>query len=95
MLCLGPKKSLTSPRLELTAQGVAYRCSKVECEGHSAIQVPLNVNLALIYGICLILWRSLQTIFIFINKTVIYGSVKFYGILSKVLNSINIQGAPG
>ena len=29
MLCLGPKKSLTSPRLELTAQGVAFRCSKL------------------------------------------------------------------
>ena len=28
MLCLGPKKSLTTPRLELTAQGVAYQCSK-------------------------------------------------------------------
>ena len=28
MLCLGPKKSLTLPRLELTAQGVAYQCSK-------------------------------------------------------------------
>ena len=38
MLCLGPKKSLTSLRLELTAQGVVYRCSKVKCEDHSAIQ---------------------------------------------------------
>ena len=44
MLCfLGLKKSLTSPRLKLTAQGVAYRCSKVECEDHSAIQAPLQV----------------------------------------------------
>ena len=42
MLCLGPKKSLPSPGLELTAQGIAYRCSKVECEDHSAIQAPLN-----------------------------------------------------
>ena len=40
MLCLGPKKSLPSPRLELTAQGVAYQCSKVESEDHSAIQAP-------------------------------------------------------
>ena len=40
MLYMGPKKSLTSLGLELTAQGVAYRCSKVECEDHSAIQVP-------------------------------------------------------
>ena len=40
MLCLGPKKSLLTPGLELTAQGVAYRCSKVECEDHSAIQAP-------------------------------------------------------
>ena len=38
MLCLGPKKSLTSPRLKLTAQGAAYRCSKVECEDRSSIQ---------------------------------------------------------
>ena len=48
MLCLGPKKSLPSPRLELTAQGVAYQCSKVECEDHSAIQAPrmsLKLNL--------------------------------------------------
>ena len=41
MLCLGPKKSLSSPRLELPAQGIAYQCSKVECEDHSAIQAPL------------------------------------------------------
>ena len=41
MLCLGPKKSLMSPRLELMAQGVAYKCSKVECEDNSAIQAPL------------------------------------------------------
>ena len=40
MLCLGPKKSLTSPRLKLMAQGIAYQCSKVECEDHSAIQAP-------------------------------------------------------
>ena len=40
MLCLGPKKSLMSPRLKLTAQGAAYQCSKVECEDHLAIQVP-------------------------------------------------------
>ena len=40
MLCLGPKKSLTSPRLKLTAQGVAYQSSKFECEDHSSIQVP-------------------------------------------------------
>ena len=40
MLYMGPKKSLTSLGLELTAQGVAYRCSKVECEDHSAIQAP-------------------------------------------------------
>ena len=37
------KKSLPSPRLELTAQGVAYRCSKVECEDHSAIQATSNI----------------------------------------------------
>ena len=52
MLCLGPKKSLTSLRLELTAQGVAYQCSKVECEDHLAIQAPLtfigNLNVTLI-----------------------------------------------
>ena len=40
MLCLGPKKSLSSPRLKLPAQGIAYQCSKVECEDHSAIQAP-------------------------------------------------------
>ena len=40
MLCLGPKKSLPSPGLKLTAQGVAYRCSNVECEDHLAIQAP-------------------------------------------------------
>ena len=40
MLCLGPKKSLMSPRLKITSQGLAYRCSKVECEDHSAIQAP-------------------------------------------------------
>ena len=40
MLCLGPKKSLPPPRLELTAQGVVYQCSKVKCEDHSAIQAP-------------------------------------------------------
>ena len=51
MLCfLGPKKSLTSPRLELTAQGVAYRCSKVECEGHSSIQAPNDYFLPLIFS---------------------------------------------
>ena len=33
MLCLGLKKSLTSLRLKLTAQGVAYRCSKVGYPG--------------------------------------------------------------
>ena len=38
MLCLGPKKSLMSPRLELTAQDAAYRNLKVECEDHSAIR---------------------------------------------------------
>ena len=41
MLCLGLKKSLSSPRLKLIAQGVAYQCSKVECEDHSAIQAPI------------------------------------------------------
>ena len=40
MLCLGLKKSLTLPRLELMAQGTAYQCSKVKCEDHSAIQAP-------------------------------------------------------
>ena len=40
MLCLGPKKSLMLPRLKLMAQGAAYRCPKVECEDHSAIQAP-------------------------------------------------------
>ena len=40
MLCLGPKKSLMSLRLEIMAKGVAYRCSKVECEDHLAIQAP-------------------------------------------------------
>ena len=41
MLYLGPKKSLMTPWLELTAQGIAYQCSKVNCEDHSAIQEPL------------------------------------------------------
>ena len=37
------KKCLTSPSLKLTAQGTAYRCSKVECEDHSAIRAaPLQ-----------------------------------------------------
>ena len=45
MLCLGPKKSLPSPRLELAAQGVAYRCLKVECEDHSAIQAPYTFEI--------------------------------------------------
>ena len=40
MLCLGPKKSLLSPRLELMAQGIAYQCSKVECEDHSLSRRP-------------------------------------------------------
>ena len=44
MLCLGPKKSLTSPRLELAAQGIGNRSSIVECEDHSAIQAPLKLN---------------------------------------------------
>ena len=32
------------------AQGVAYRCSKVECEDHSAILAPQKVNIALLMG---------------------------------------------
>ena len=40
MLCLGPKKSFLWPRRKLSAQGAVYQCSKVECEAHSAIQVP-------------------------------------------------------
>ena len=50
MLCLGPKKSFPLPGLELTAQGIAYRCSKVECEDHSAIQAP-NISLLVSYSI--------------------------------------------
>ena len=37
---LGSKKELTSLRLKLTAQGIAYRWSKLECEERSAIQAP-------------------------------------------------------
>ena len=54
MLCLGlKKKSLPSPRLELTAQGVAYRCSKVECEDHSVIQAPRILKTSIIKYSCL------------------------------------------
>ena len=34
------EKELLSPRNDLMAQGVAYRCSKVECEDHLAIPAP-------------------------------------------------------
>ena len=34
------KKEKSSPRINLMAQGVAYRCSKVECEDHVTIQAP-------------------------------------------------------
>ena len=43
MLCLGPKKTLSSPRLKLTAQDIVYQCSKDKCEDHSAIQAPQEV----------------------------------------------------
>ena len=49
MLCLGLKKSLSSPRLKLIAQGVAYQCSKVECEDHSAIQLPTSLSVYNVY----------------------------------------------
>ena len=35
------KKEQLSLRIDLAAQGIPYRCSKVECEDHSAIQAPL------------------------------------------------------
>ena len=38
---IGSEKSLMSPRLKIKAQGAAYRCSKVKCEDHSAIQAPI------------------------------------------------------
>ena len=46
MLCLGPKKSLMSPRLELTAQGMA-QCTNDQSQVryHSAIQAPQVVVL--------------------------------------------------
>ena len=61
-----------SPRLELMAQGVAYRCSKVECEDHSAIQAPLFspsygqifiTNFLSIFGKCHHLWSFGKVIF--------------------------------
>ena len=41
MLCLGPKKSLSLPTLELKAQGIA-QCTKDQSQLriHSAIQAP-------------------------------------------------------
>ena len=45
MLCLGQKKSLLSPRLELTAQGMAqYTDDKSQVWYHWAIQAPQNMN---------------------------------------------------
>ena len=43
MLCKKEsKKELSTPRLELTAQGVAYQCSNVKCEDHLTIQAPIG-----------------------------------------------------
>ena len=47
MLCLGPKKSLLSPKLELTAQGmVQHTDDQSQVWYHSAIQAPylLDIN---------------------------------------------------
>ena len=77
MLCLGPKKSLTSPRLKLTAQGVAYRCSKVECEDHSAIQAPLPF---FDYGVATFIPISNAIIFFLSGKQQDFG-VKFNSFL--------------
>ena len=42
MLCLGQKKSLLSPRLNLTAQGLAQQTDdQSQVWNHSAIQAPL------------------------------------------------------
>ena len=45
MLCLGPKKSLSSPRLKLMAQGMV-QCTKDQSRVwyHSAIQAPQKGN---------------------------------------------------
>ena len=44
MLCLGLKKSLSSPRLELTAQGmVQHTNDQSRVRYHSATQVPLTI----------------------------------------------------
>ena len=47
MLCLGPKKSLTSPRLEFTAQGVAYRYSKLSVKTTRLSRRPSTLSTVL------------------------------------------------
>ena len=48
MLCLGQKKSLLSPRLVLTAQGMVQRTNdQIRVWYHSAIQAPLILVLSL------------------------------------------------
>ena len=45
MLCLGPKKSLSSQMLELTTQGMAQHTNdQSQVWYHSAIQVPLTIK---------------------------------------------------
>ena len=45
MLCLGPKKNLSSPRHKLIAQArSSVSMFKVDCEDHLAIQVPLCIE---------------------------------------------------
>ena len=44
MLCLGPKKSLLSPRLKLMAQGMVQRTDdQSQVWYHSAIQAPQQI----------------------------------------------------
>ena len=59
MLCLGPKKSLSSPRLKLTAQGMA-QCTNNQSQmwHHSAIQAPQAV------------WRRYITMYLAIQNVI-------------------------
>ena len=53
MLCLGPKKSLSSPRLKLTTQGMGQRTKdQSQVWYHSAIQGPQDLYLLLFFYYC-------------------------------------------
>ena len=101
MLCLGPKKSLSSQRLKLTVQGMA-QCTDDQSRVwyHSTIQAPLSVplikfshhinddacNLVFNFG-SLPVWLSLRALnWYFCNQQISKWAWEFFTTCPQVIN---------